>query len=286
MKQSVASAWFQDLIKRVGSVEVSSKQHSLTLIYLQLISSKDSKVRRDLISPTCFNCARNEKSCHYGLELSWSHGGDARRSLVYWPTLTMPKKGFIQRHFLNVEFSDIAIHLLVYSKHILAVYQNSPTQPESIPRPLSRISSGEDKFENFLMSYCKNGITIIISSDEEVLSAMLTNIADKRFRGLFIAMSFGDSSLSLMAVQQTTFALITLYVYDYNQAIQFRVNAITALSQSFSQSFNAKDGLQHIAACLLLRLCEVWRGFTYSLLQGIRCGFKSKSLWISGQEVP
>jgi hypothetical protein len=97
----------------------------------------------------------------------------------------------------------------------------------------------------------------LISSDDQVLSAMFTSVGDKRFRGLLIGMSFIDSSPASVAVQQSLYALIALYVYGYTRSMPFKVNAITALNHSFRSCLNAKEGLQHIAAGILLSLYEV-----------------------------
>jgi hypothetical protein len=86
---------------------------------------------------------------------------------------------------------------------------------------------------------------------------MLTSSDDKRFRGLLIAMSFIDSTPSTLAVQQAVYALIAVYMYGPLYGMPFKFKAITALNRSFSTRLNAKDGLQHIAAALLLCLYEV-----------------------------
>jgi hypothetical protein len=99
----------------------------------------------------------------------------------------------------------------------------------------------------------------LISSDDRVLSAMLTSMGDgdKRFRGLLIGMSFIDSSPPSVAVQQSLYALIALYIYGPTRSMRFKVNAITALNHSFRSSINAKNGLQQVVAGLLLSLYEV-----------------------------
>jgi hypothetical protein len=86
---------------------------------------------------------------------------------------------------------------------------------------------------------------------------VLTSVHDKRFQSLLIAMSFTDSSPSSIAVQQALYALIALYVYGSVRAMPYKVKAITTLSNSFPEMINIKNGLQHIAAGLLLSLYEV-----------------------------
>jgi hypothetical protein len=98
---------------------------------------------------------------------------------------------------------------------------------------------------------------VLIIADDQVLSAMLTTVSDQQFRGLLIGMSFIDSSPASIAVQQSLYALIALYVYGHTLSMPFKVNAITALSQSIESCSNAKDGLQHIVAGILLSLYEV-----------------------------
>lgn len=93
--------------------------------------------------------------------------------------------------------------------------------------------------------------------DEDVLSVLLTSEEDRRFHRLLIAMCFIDNSPSSVAVQQALYALIALYIYERTRSMQYKVNAITALNHSFRSSLNAKDGLQHIAAGLLLSLYEI-----------------------------
>jgi hypothetical protein len=99
---------------------------------------------------------------------------------------------------------------------------------------------------------------VLTPSDEKVLSAMLTAVDDKRLQALLIGMSFIDNSPSSIAVQQALYALIAFYMYGSGVAMKYKVNAITALTQSLHYGLIAKDGLQHIAAGLLLSLYEVW----------------------------
>jgi hypothetical protein len=135
---------------------------------------------------------------------------------------------------------------------------------QSVPKPLSWRASGIGETENILMSHCKDKSTatsynyLLTFTDEDVVSAMLTSADDKQLRGLLIAMSFVDNTPSSVAVQQALYALIALYV-DRNtiRSMPFKVRAVTALRHSFPSSVNAKDGLQHIAAGLLLSLYEV-----------------------------
>ena len=110
----------------------------------------------------------------------------------------------------------------------------------------------------------------LISLDDQVLSAMLTSVGDKRFRGLLIGMSFIDSSPASVAVQQSLYALIALYIYGDIRSMRFKVNAISALMHSFRSCLNAKDGLQLVVAGILLSLYEACkcrlllkRKFTY-----------------------
>lgn len=86
---------------------------------------------------------------------------------------------------------------------------------------------------------------------------MLTVVADKRLLSLLYGMSFIDNSLSTTAVQQALYALIALKMYGSAVAMEYKVNAITALKNSVQKGLGAKDGLQHIAAGLLLSLYEV-----------------------------
>jgi hypothetical protein len=98
---------------------------------------------------------------------------------------------------------------------------------------------------------------VLTSLDEKVLSAMLTAVDDKRLQALLIGMSFIDNSPSSIAVRQALYALIAFYMYGRGPAMRYKVNAITALRHSLQYSLVAKDGLQHIAAGLLLSLYEV-----------------------------
>lgn len=91
---------------------------------------------------------------------------------------------------------------------------------------------------------------------------MLTAVDDKRFRELLISMSFVDDSPSSEAVRQALYALIALYIgagtsRGATQALKFKIQAISALNRSFQTSLDAQNGLQHIAAGLLLCAFEV-----------------------------
>ncbi|KAH8665998.1 fungal-specific transcription factor domain-containing protein [Tricladium varicosporioides] len=220
---------------------------------------RSSKVRCNLNTPTCKNCARTGKECKYGLLLSWPRKGDTRRSIVSHKrskaSSGVPEHGF-NPHFLNVGSLDIGLYLLLssgtsnmYTNQLLASRfpRFMSSRQQSVPKPLSWRASGSGELENILMSHY-----------EDVLSTILTSADDKRFRGLLIAMSFIDSTPSSVAVQQALYALIALYVYGCaSRAMPFKVRAITALNQSFQSNVNAKDGLQHIAAGLLLSLYEM-----------------------------
>lgn len=86
---------------------------------------------------------------------------------------------------------------------------------------------------------------------------MLTAVDDKRLLAMLYGMSFIDNSLSTTAVQQALYALIALQMYGRAVAMKYKVNAITALRSSLHRGLGAKDGLQHIAAGLLLSVYEV-----------------------------
>lgn len=255
-----------------------SKSRDLTYL-LQPVTDPGAagrKVRCDLNTPKCKSCAKTGKECQYALLLSWPRNGDARRSIVSQKK-SKALSGVLEHgsnpHFLNVGSLDIRLYLLLssgvsntYTDQLLAsgFPRFTSSRPNSIPRPLSWRASGTGEFENILMTHCKDKSALysyncpLICSDEDVTSAMLTSTDDMRFRGLLFAMSFIDSTPSSVAVQQALYALIALYVYGSTaRAMPFKVRAVTALSRSFPSSLNAKDGLQHIAAGLLLSLYEV-----------------------------
>jgi hypothetical protein len=87
---------------------------------------------------------------------------------------------------------------------------------------------------------------------------MLISGEDSRFRGLLIAMSFIDSSTSSVAVLQALYAVTALLLYGPGKAEQYKARAISALSATFRYNMSIKEGLQRIAAGLLLSLYEVW----------------------------
>lgn len=126
-----------------------------------------SKVRCDLSTPTCSNCVRAGKTCQYGLRLSWPREGDARRSIVarhesYRKPTVLPENGHIA-HFLNAGYPDVRLYFILSSGnthkdrlHILGASKLPNSISDSIPKALSWIASGSGKFEEILMSHCKN----------------------------------------------------------------------------------------------------------------------------------
>lgn len=190
--------------------------------------------------------------------LSWPREGDTRRSMVSREIrrgrMASQEYGF-SSHFLNIGSSDMELYLILSSNALNSYKERrftpevpllTATLPGSIPRPLSWKASGQGEFENDLLSYY-----------DQVLSAILTSVGDKRFRGLLIGMSFIDSSPASVAVQQSLYALIAHYVYGHIRSMRFKVNAISALMHSIQSCVNAKDGLQQVVAGILLSLYEM-----------------------------
>jgi hypothetical protein len=88
---------------------------------------------------------------------------------------------------------------------------------------------------------------------------MLTCTDDVRFQGLLLSMSFTDSSSSSVAVRQALYAITALHLYGFDVAVRNKAKAVRALvhSQSLQSTWNTKDQLQYLAACLLLSLFNV-----------------------------
>ena len=89
---------------------------------------------------------------------------------------------------------------------------------------------------------------------------MLTSVEDHQFRSLLITMSFLDDSASSISVMQSLYALAALHLYGSTKARPFKIRAVKALMMSAQMNLSSVEGLQHIAARLLLSLYEVQNG--------------------------
>ncbi|KAF2430598.1 hypothetical protein EJ08DRAFT_239139 [Tothia fuscella] len=217
---------------------------------------RSSKIRCNRNTPTCLQCLRTGKGCQYGLRLSWPRESDARRSIVC-RARPNTRASNCETHFVNTRFADVELHYALYHSQLYhwgnrttalecLSHQYKTSVSHGIPRPLPWIASGNSQNESHLLSYY-----------DEVLSVMLTSIDDPKFRSLLISMSFIDSAPSSIAVQQALYALIAIHIYGPTEAKRYKLRAITALSQSFNNPLSTKEGLQQIAARLLLSICEM-----------------------------
>jgi hypothetical protein len=80
---------------------------------------------------------------------------------------------------------------------------------------------------------------------------------DNRFKGLLISMSFLNDSISSIAVLQSLYALAALHLYGPEVAMPFKAKAAKSLVKSSQFKLGPVEGLQHIAAQLLVSLFKV-----------------------------
>lgn len=132
---------------------------SLTLLPTRFPANtgEGSKVRCDLNTPRCSNCAKSGRSCQYGLRLSWPRVGDSRRSVVFHGSsrCTHHNKDAAPQ-FLNIGFMDVELYSILSSGAFITDGHRqpwlAPMTPESIPRSLPWINGN---VEHFLIAQCR-----------------------------------------------------------------------------------------------------------------------------------
>lgn len=120
--------------------------------------------------------------------------------------------------------------------------------------------------ENDLLAYCKKLITpkcLIMPADYLVVHQIVYNVtlsmndARESHYSLLLNMSLGDDSPASLAVLQGMLSLSALYLHGPTAGLLHKVKALSALSLSSTKPLLYKEGLQHIAANMLLCLFEV-----------------------------
>jgi hypothetical protein len=113
-----------------------------------------------------------------------------------------------------------------------------------------------------LLSYCMfarlNCLLRLTGVDTSCLSSMITTINDSAngFRMVLLPIALYGQSLSSQSLRQSILALSATHLYGPNAAVEYKLNAIRLLSQSFESC--ESDTTSQLATCMMLCVTDVY----------------------------
>ncbi|KAF2763211.1 hypothetical protein EJ05DRAFT_496039 [Pseudovirgaria hyperparasitica] len=208
------------------------------------------KLGCDKTRPKCQRCARCNRDCQYGLQLSFPRHDDKRRGwhhAVVQGVQQMPPEG--QLHFINVLFYDLNNHTHMTRGTRLNALSNSLAQtwetistPRAMPwKPLEAIG------ENGLIQYY-----------QDVIGSIVSTVSQNDCYSVLMRMAFCTESSASEAVRLAICALACLHMCGGKHASVLRTQARHHFLMIQSQLDDPQELLQSIVAAMLLGLYEIF----------------------------
>ncbi|KAF2656195.1 hypothetical protein K491DRAFT_715581 [Lophiostoma macrostomum CBS 122681] len=210
---------------------------------------KERKVGCDRLLPACENCKRSSRRCQgYDIKLAWPDKIDGRRKQKKYQAVPegsstdyITQEGHFS--FLNTTFDDFSGRKFKIEE--VVVTESATRTKFNIPPSITSIRLGDQ--EGLLLSYY-----------DAIIARMITTIDDgtNGFRLDVIPMALSSSDAASRSLLQSTLALSSFHLGRPEAALRHKVEAIKALSESFSETPHSR--LTQIAACMMLTVYSVF----------------------------
>ncbi|KAK6594839.1 C6 finger domain-containing protein [Botrytis cinerea] len=214
---------------------------------------KSRKIGCDKGIPHCNNCKRTGRFCEgYGVKLHWPESGDGRRPVHSWENeahlpeqtfLAFPTRGKYQ--FLNSNFLDLKI-ASGYQQECYSTHRYMTSPQRSLKFGYETTLGSRD--------------ATLLSYYTEVLSRMITTIDDSLngFRNYLLPNALADRYLSCLSLRYAILAISAYHLWGTEAAVQYKVSAISFLSQSIQRGDGGLRG--QFATCMMLCVGDVFDG--------------------------
>ncbi|KAI1422128.1 fungal-specific transcription factor domain-containing protein [Xylaria sp. FL1777] len=218
---------------------------------------KDRRVRCDLGSPSCANCARMQIVCQgYGIRLSWPRESDTRR----FKTSRVSESPADSRTYADIElvhtsFFDVEMHHYLVELRSNMVCDEAITLPDNLtlpsPTPLRPVDLNAEELE--LLRYFKSTAFSTLAT----ISADLAGLRD-----MLVRMALMNHTIPSRAVLHALLAFSSLHRDGLQlQAAQHKTAAVGALAASAKNGVRSTtEAAQHVAANMLLCSFEIHMG--------------------------
>ncbi|KAK9235895.1 fungal-specific transcription factor domain-containing protein [Lipomyces kononenkoae] len=229
----------------------------------QCWACRDSRAVCNRVRPRCARCARSNRSCHYGLRLSWPKGINKKRSLTHSVQgIVGTAKRFSQTSFVNATSWDIQLHDYLRMNQGFTSLRTLPVT-QLILQGIGFGSHTGYVFQRLAPSMALSWLpTSLGYEDRELIDHFICTASstlaifdsDKNeFLGLLLRLALSDSSPSSVAVLQSALALSSIHRHGLQASVfRFKARALRTLIVSSKNCVESPTVVQHIAANMIL----------------------------------
>ncbi|KAH8893325.1 hypothetical protein GQ53DRAFT_745569 [Thozetella sp. PMI_491] len=222
------------------------------------LTCRDRRIRCDRALPSCGQCVRSKRSCAgYALRLSWPREHDRRRAMLgVDPPRSAEAPRVSATQMVNATSWDFEMReYLVELQTKDGSQMTPPVQPSVSWAPFKLQTEEKDLLQYF----------------ESVAVQSLATIGRKPC-SLMLRMALSERTPASAAVLTSILALASLHRFGCQlHADRFKVSAVQALAASSGTRMGAKEGMQHVAAGMLLCSFEVAGRATRCTREGTAC---------------